>query len=181
MISQTRMRRGESLSGFAPAVILPRYRSNTFRYSSAIRSSSALTWSATSESSSKVNWPWLAMHIVKVATVCWYHLWRLRQLCSYVDRDVMARLVLSLSSLALTTATPYSPAYRHHRRHHCNEYRMRLHGWYRVLTDEHTSRLRWSDCTACRSSTESCSSYSGTDALLSTSLLSGISDGHRHI
>jgi len=32
-------------------------------------------------------------HIVKVTAVCWYHL---RQLCSYADRDVIARLVLSL-------------------------------------------------------------------------------------
>jgi len=38
----------------------------------------------------------IASHIVKVATVCWYYLRRLRQLRSYVDRDVMSRLVLSL-------------------------------------------------------------------------------------
>jgi len=35
----------------------------------------------------------MTSHMAKVATVCWYHL---RQLRSYVDRDVMARLVLSL-------------------------------------------------------------------------------------
>jgi len=70
-----------------------------------------------------------------------------RRLRSYVDSDVMARLVLSL---ALTTATPYSPSYQRRRWHHCNEYRMRLHCWYWVSADEHTSRLRWSDCTGCR-------------------------------
>jgi len=33
-------------------------------------------------------------HVVTVSTICWYHLRRLRQLHNYVDRDVIARLVL---------------------------------------------------------------------------------------
>jgi len=93
----------------------------------------------------------MTSHVMKVATVCWYYLRRLRHIRSYVDRDVMARLVLSLvitrtdycNAVPDRPASPLAPLQR------VQNAAARL-----VLgldpTDEHTSRLRSSDCTGCR-------------------------------
>ena len=68
-------------------------------------------------------------HISKVASVCFYHLRRLRQIWNYVSHQSWHNLWRHSSSHALTTATQSLPVYLHADWCHCNECKTRPLDW----------------------------------------------------
>ena len=67
-------------------------------------------------------------HISKITSVCFYHLWRLKQVRRLLGPDITARLVYAFVLSRLDYCNSVLPAYHSRRSLLCREYKMQQQG-----------------------------------------------------
>jgi len=96
----------------------------------------------------------MTQHVAKVASVCFYHIRRLRQIRRHVGQEVTIRLVLAMVTTRLDyckSATLSWQVYRSQRWNHCREFRTVQHVSLSISGIGITSRQLYSNCTGCQS------------------------------